>query len=108
MFEDLYLDLTPLKLSQLETRRFALLPRLALLALAPLLANVAHASSEHVEPTFRVQTSLLPVKFPEKESSSLTFAGRNKDGTPVLGVLQIENGSLRYRELDLPRGRSVD
>ncbi len=66
--------------------------------------NTVNAGSEYVEPSFRVQTAVLSLQFPEQNASSLAFAGRNKDGKPMLGLIRIEQGDLRYREIDLPDG----
>ncbi len=108
MSEDLHLDLTSANWQQQNANHCALV-KLALFMLVALSASVTYASPDYVEPGFRVQTNLLSLKFPDQTASSLVFAGRNEDGMPMLGVLYMESGSLRYRELDLPQSAvSID
>ncbi|MEL7535859.1 MAG: VCBS repeat-containing protein [Pseudomonadota bacterium] len=82
------------------------LHRFATLLLLLLTLPRAYADYEvdpdYVGPSFRVQTSVLPVNFPNQPAAALAFAGRNRDGEPVLGLVRFEQGDIRYREIGLP------
>lgn len=82
---------------------------LRFLASALALPFASVASADHIEPTFRVQTNLLSLRFPGQESSSLVFAGRGDAGQPMLGMVRIDGDDLRYREIALPeRAAAID
>lgn len=90
--------------SRLEDMRFA---TFLLRFTAATLPFIGVAGADHIEPSFRVQTGLLSLKFAEQESSSLAFAGRATDGQPMLGLVRVEQEDLQYREIALPEGAAA-
>ncbi|MEM1262025.1 MAG: VCBS repeat-containing protein [Pseudomonadota bacterium] len=63
---------------------------------------VIASAADSIEPTFRVQTSVLPLQFDGQTGASLAFAGRDSAGSPMLGLLSYERDQLNYREVVLP------
>ena len=80
---------------------------LHLTASALMLTFSPAAGADHIEPSFRVQTGLLSLTFPQENASSLAFAGRNRAGEPLLGLIRIDDDGLSYRELSLPEGAAA-
>ncbi len=77
--------------------------RMGCVTLALLLnASTAVATGEAFTPAFRVQTALVPVAFDSNKASVLAFAGRDRRGGPMLGLIYQNLNRLAYREIALP------